>query len=1301
MIIWFLVAGGLLGLLMVAEEDMFAGAGPTYVNDTWYINSGTTWTEADSPYVLNASVYVYNGAKLTIEPGVIVKFNGNYKLSIGRYLNGAGDLDAVGTVDKPIIFTSFKDDEAGGDLNGDGGNSDPAKGDWDHIYFYDVNNDNVNRMEHCIIRYASEGIEFAESSVPISRCNVTDNTYGIYGKNLASSPTISNCNITNNTYGVYLEYTSGSFTLNDNLIRDNGYGIVASMAPAVSGNTIVNNSVWNAGESRFIPYDVCLKGSIKGDNTWHSSLSPYIVIGDIGVEAPHKLTIEAGTTLKFDNSQWDIYVAGKLTAIGEPGNMINFTSNRVNPAKGDWNNIRLDPSDPVYDDHNKLQYCRFEYGDEALYLTDSSPNLMDHNEFENNTYGIRMEGDSDPVTFSYNNFTRNTYPLDCSAHVPSLATSHLTGNSYDNITIAGNIQVDCTWPEAESPYLLRDNTYIQSGKKLTIEPGVVVKAFAGKMLSVGRYNAGGGDLWAVGTADKGIVFTSVKDDSVGGDSNRDGGLTTPAKSDWEQLYFYDLHNSNNNKLEYCTVRYSKEGLQFNEGENTISKCNITYNTHGVWGENLNSAPTIVNCNISNNTYGLYLKYTSTGFTLNSNLIRDNNYGLVCSIVPQDNGNTIVNNSIWSAGESRFVPYDVCLTGNIKADNTWYSSLSPYVVIGDVTIESPYLVTIEAGTTLKFDNSAYDLLVYGKLTALGEANSKINFTSNRKNPAREDWGRILLDPSSAGYDDNNKLQHCVIEYATTGVECSDSSPAVFDNNLVQKNKYGIKFEGNSDPAITNSNFSDNKYPIKCTAHIPDLSSDTVANNDYDHISLEGYMKDSATWPLSESPYVLSGDVTVENNRILTIEPGVTVKALALGYNIKIGRYNAGGAGLSAVGTKDDPITFTTNMAPPAKGKWDGLYFYEDWDSGASSNIPSVMKHCIVEYANYGITVDKDISDLTIKHCTIRENNRGIYFESEAKASVENNKITSNAYGIYFYGNTADGHIHNNDIYGNADHGIWVHRTPEVNGSDNYWGSANGPTHAGNPGGNGDKASDRLDYTPFETYYVNNVRPMAAAGGDQTVVWGNNVTLDGRASYDEEECPNGDDNGNKLVYDWNLSATYPTNQITLNDQTSPTPWFISKVNVTGTYTFTLTVKDPGNEWAVEDTINVYARAPYEPVELWINQENPGITADDTFTFNAGANDTYGNKNHTWTREWSVTDPGGNMQISGQYNKTAVYHPHKAGTWFVYCNYTGGGGGGGGYSGGAGGYHDHNRGNGGGGGSYNDEDFDELLGSIDDVL
>src|SRR5439155_14801712 len=87
--------------------------GPTEVCGR--ISASTTWTLANSPYIVTCDVNVYADtspfrsppppAILTIQPGVVVKFNAGTGLNIASGAD-AGGLQAQGTAAHPIIFTA-------------------------------------------------------------------------------------------------------------------------------------------------------------------------------------------------------------------------------------------------------------------------------------------------------------------------------------------------------------------------------------------------------------------------------------------------------------------------------------------------------------------------------------------------------------------------------------------------------------------------------------------------------------------------------------------------------------------------------------------------------------------------------------------------------------------------------------------------------------------------------------------------------------------------------------------------------------------------------------------------------------------------------------------------------------------------------------------------------------------------------------------------------------------------------------------------------------------------------------------
>ncbi len=74
------------------------------------ITSNTTWA-ADEVHELNGRVFVTNGATLTIEPGAIIKAAAGTGANASALIVARdGKIDAQGTAESPIIFTSAADE---------------------------------------------------------------------------------------------------------------------------------------------------------------------------------------------------------------------------------------------------------------------------------------------------------------------------------------------------------------------------------------------------------------------------------------------------------------------------------------------------------------------------------------------------------------------------------------------------------------------------------------------------------------------------------------------------------------------------------------------------------------------------------------------------------------------------------------------------------------------------------------------------------------------------------------------------------------------------------------------------------------------------------------------------------------------------------------------------------------------------------------------------------------------------------------------------------------------------------------
>ncbi|MFC2083523.1 T9SS type A sorting domain-containing protein [Bacteroidota bacterium] len=169
-----------------------------------------TWTVSGSPYLINGEITILNNSTLTIEPGVIVEFQGHYKFIV------EGRLLAVGTETDTIVFT----------INDTTGfsNPDTSLGGWHGIRFnWTYTENDSTKISYCKLQYGK-----AVGS------NWPDQDGGAIVVEHYDKLVISNCLITNNIAGGSGWPSGGGISLIDS-------------DPKITGNTISYNSAFSGG----------------------------------------------------------------------------------------------------------------------------------------------------------------------------------------------------------------------------------------------------------------------------------------------------------------------------------------------------------------------------------------------------------------------------------------------------------------------------------------------------------------------------------------------------------------------------------------------------------------------------------------------------------------------------------------------------------------------------------------------------------------------------------------------------------------------------------------------------------------------------------------------------------------------------------------------------------------------------------------------------------------------------------------------------------------------------------------------
>ncbi len=682
-------------------------------------------------------------------------------------------------------------------------------------------------------------------------------------------------------------------------------------------------------------------GTLATDTIWSASSSPYVVTEHLIVSEGVTLTIEPGVAVQFGKNL-GLSVQGRLQAVGTVQNMVTFTGSTSEP--GWWRGIQV--TDAGSADMEWCQVAYAGYWDQVGLLKSGSGELiLKHSTLRGHAGdGLRVGAGYSNFVSQENAFQDNTtgVRLGIGASFDSISST-FTGNGRDVHVAGGTFSGQVVWGlKPEYSLYVAETISVAADGALIIRPGTVVKFAQNNRLYVG------GTLQIDGTAAQPVHLTDWRDDTAGGDANRDGKQSVPEPGWWCGLFFQETGSGT---LTHTGVRFAgywdhigikKTGA----GTLTLTQCTVSQiRGDGLKLENSPGTTTLHETTLTGNSEsGLCLvngQAVASACVFNGN----GGYGILQEINDTLDyaANEFAGNARGSVGVNG---------GTLTGSMNWAKGKGEdfmIVVREHFTVPDQTHLTIQPGILVQVAKNI-GLFVNGTLTAVGTADSRIRFSGVTDTPGS--WRGIQISENGSA-----DLQWCEISAAgywdSAGVLKAGTGALTLKNSVLRGHTGDcLRVAGGYSAFVSRDNaFRDSTRGVRLGVDTSfDDRTSTFSGNEIDVFVDAGSISREVIWSLDPAYSICVSDhLTVLNGGRLLVRPGVVVKM----------RQNCGvfvDGVLEVAGTAAEPVYVTdwrddavggdanrdAGASAPAPGWWRGLFVREG---------SATLNHCTVRYAGY--------------------------------------------------------------------------------------------------------------------------------------------------------------------------------------------------------------------------------------------------------------------------------------------------------------------------------------------------------------